>query len=201
VVTPFLPGDSLLFAAGALASAGALHIWWLLGIFAAAAILGDTTNYVIGREFGHRIIASGRVRALKPEYVARTQAFFERHGGKTIMIARFFPIIRTIAPFMAGVGEMSLPRFWAFNISGGTAWVGLFAGAGYLFGNIPVVKHNLTLGILIMIAISFIPSIYELIRHRTASRRAASVAEVGTSSDPTEAEAGPAPARIDHRAQ
>jgi len=115
VVTPFLPGDSLLFAAGALAAVGSLHIWWLLAIFAAAAILGDTVNYVIGREFGHRIIESGRVRVLKPEYVARTQAFFERHGGKTIILARFFPIIRTVAPFMAGVGKMSLPRFWAFH--------------------------------------------------------------------------------------
>ena len=172
MVTPFLPGDSLLFAAGALAAVGSLHIWWLLAIFAAAAILGDTVNYVIGREFGHRIIESGRVRVLKPEYVARTQAFFERHGGKTIILARFFPIIRTVAPFMAGVGKMSLPRFWAFNIVGGTLWVMLFAGAGYLFGNIPVVKNNLTLGILVMIAISFIPSIYAALHTRAATRRA-----------------------------
>jgi membrane-associated protein len=184
VVTPFLPGDSLLFAAGALASAGSLHIWWLLGIFATAAILGDTTNYVIGREFGHRIIASGRVRILKPEYICRTQAFFERHGGKTIMLARFFPIIRTVAPFMAGVGDMSLPRFWAFNISGGSAWVTVFAGAGYLFGNIPIVKHNLTLGILVMIAISFIPSIYQVMHARTASRRAAAAAAAAAADPP-----------------
>jgi len=183
VVTPFLPGDSLLFAAGALAAVGALNIWWLLGVFVTAAILGDTVNYVIGREFGHRIIESGRVKALKPEYVSRTQAFFERHGGKTIIIARFFPIIRTVAPFMAGVGEMSLPRFWAFNIIGGTLWVGLFAGAGYLFGNIPFIKNNLTIGILIMVAISFMPSIYHVLRSRAAARKAAGqTAQTGAAS-------------------
>ncbi len=193
VVTPFLPGDSLLFAAGALAAVGALDIWWLLGIFATAAILGDTVNYVIGREFGHRIIESGKVKALKPEYVSRTQAFFERHGGKTIILARFFPIIRTIAPFMAGVGEMSLPRFWAFNIVGGILWVALFAGAGYLFGNIPIVKDNLTIGILVLVAISFMPSIYHVLRTRAAARNTAGqTAQAGAASpSPDQDHGGP----------
>jgi membrane-associated protein len=170
VVTPFLPGDSLLFTAGALGAIGELQLWVLLLIFCGAAILGDTVNYIIGREFGHRIIESGKVRALRPEYIQRTQAFFERHGGKTIILARFFPIIRTFAPFMAGIGEMSLPRFWAFNVTGGILWVTLFTGAGYLFGNITFVREHLTEGILLIVAISFIPSIAEVVRHRLAQR-------------------------------
>jgi membrane-associated protein len=173
VVTPFLPGDSLLFAAGALAGVGILDPLLLWVLMALAAILGDTVNYVIGREFGERIMASGRVRVLKPEYVHQTEDFFERHGGKTIIIARFFPIVRTVAPFMAGIGHMRLTRFWSFNIIGGLAWVTLFLGAGYFFGNIPVVKDNLTIGILVMVAISFIPSIYHAVRTRRQSRRAA----------------------------
>lgn len=171
VVTPFLPGDSLLFAAGAIAAAGHLDIRVLLLVFGVAAIIGDTVNYLIGREFGHRIIQSGRVRVLKPEYVDRTQAFFERHGGKTIILARFFPIVRTVAPFMAGLGEMSLPRFWSFNVIGGLLWVGLFAGTGYLFGNIPIVKHNLTLGIIVLVTLSFIPSVYHVARSRADARK------------------------------
>ena len=179
VVTPFLPGDSLLFAAGALAGVGMLDPVLLWVLMAFAAILGDSINYAIGYQFGQRIMASGRVRVLKPEYVHQTEAFFQRHGGKTIIIARFFPIVRTVAPFMAGVGHMRLMRFWSFNIVGGLLWVSLFLGAGYFFGNIPVVKDNLTVGILVMVAISFLPSIYHAVKTRQSSRRAAASATDG----------------------
>jgi len=120
-------------------------------------------------------MASGRVRVLKPEYVHQTESFFERHGGKAIIIARFFPIVRTVAPFMAGIGHMRLVRFWSFNIIGGLLWVSMFLAAGYFFGNIPVVKENLTLGILVMVAISFIPSIYHALKTRRESRLKAAV--------------------------
>jgi membrane-associated protein len=190
VITPFLPGDSLLFAAGALAAVGALNIVWLLLIFALAAILGDTVNYLIGRFFGHAIIESGRVRALKPSYIEQTQAFFERHGGKTIIFARFFPIIRTFAPFMAGVGKMDLPKFWAFNIVGGTLWVALFAGTGYAFGNIPIVKDNLTAGILVLVAVSFIPSVYHVVKSRVAARRGAAGESASIGAESAEGEEG-----------
>jgi membrane-associated protein len=177
VVTPFLPGDSLLFTAGALGGIGALDIRILAAVFLSAAIIGDTTNYFIGRLFGTRIIASGKGRALKPHYLGQTEAFFDRHGGKTIALARFFPIIRTFTPFMAGIGRMSLPRFWAFSIAGTLAWVGIFLGAGYFFGNIPVIQENLEFLVIGIIAVTLAPSAYHGIRHWLASRKQADEAE------------------------
>jgi membrane-associated protein len=143
---------------------------WVLMAF--AAILGDSINYAIGYQFGQRIMASGRVRVLKPEYVHQTEAFFQRHGGKTIIVARFFPIVRTVAPFMAGVGHMRLVRFWSFNIVGGLLWVSLFLGAGYFFGNIPVVKNNFSIAILVIILISTLPILREAWKAWRDRRRA-----------------------------
>jgi membrane-associated protein len=173
VITPFLPGDSLLFAAGtfaspALALAGSkppLNIWlvWLLLCF--AAVLGDTVNYWIGHAIGPRAF-SGEIRFLKKEYLDRTHAFYEKHGGITIIIARFIPIIRTFAPFVAGVGEMTYGRFISFNIIGGIAWVTLFTFGGYFFGNLSFVKDNFSFVILAIIFISVLPAIIEFIRGR-----------------------------------
>jgi len=170
VITPFLPGDSLLFAAGALAATGGLNVWVLLVLLIAAAILGDTVNYWIGNRIGHRAF-SGNIRFLKHEHLVRTHAFYERHGGKTIFLARFLPIIRTFAPFVAGIGEMSYPRFLAWNLSGGVVWVALFLFAGYGFGNVPVVKDNFSLVILAIVFISVLPIAYELLKQRLAARR------------------------------
>jgi membrane-associated protein len=152
VVTPFLPGDSLLFAAGTFASLGALNVWVLFILLSFAAILGDTVNYWIGHFIGEKAF-SGNIRFLKKEYLDRTHEFYERHGGKTIILARFIPIIRTFAPFVAGVGEMSYGRFITYNVVGGIMWVGIFVFAGYFFGNIPFVKHNFSLVILAIIII------------------------------------------------
>src|SRR5512135_1861566 len=137
VVTPFLPGDSLLFAAGTFAALGSLNIWLLFLLLAAAAVLGDTVNYWIGHYLGDRAY---QIKWIRREYLDRTHQFFEKYGGKTIFLARFVPIIRTFAPFVAGVGSMTYPRFIAYNIIGGIAWIGLFVCGGYFFGNIPVVK-------------------------------------------------------------
>jgi membrane-associated protein len=156
VVTPFLPGDSLLFACGALAATGGLDPLTLFGLLAAAAILGDTVNYAIGKAIGPRAF-SGKVRFLKHEHLMRTHAFYERHGGKTVFLARFVPIIRTFAPFVAGIGTMSYPRFLAYNVGGAVAWVGGCLLAGYAFGNIPVVKENFSLVILGIVAVSLLP--------------------------------------------
>ncbi len=165
VVTPFLPGDSLLFACGALAATGALDPWALFVLLAAAAILGDTANYSIGKAVGPRAF-TGRVRFLKREHLLRTQAFYERHGGKTILLARFVPIIRTFAPFVAGIGTMSYARFLAYNVVGGVAWVGICLFAGYAFGNIPAVKDNFSLVILAIVGVSVLPLAIEYFRHR-----------------------------------
>jgi membrane-associated protein len=169
VVTPFLPGDSLLFAAGTLAGLGNyLNIGVLYIIFAAAAIAGDTANYWIGHYIGPRAF-SGNVRFLKKEYLDRTHAFYEKHGGKTIIIARFIPIIRTFAPFVAGIGAMTYPKFIAYNVIGGMAWVALFVFGGYFFGKLPVIQNNFTFVILAIIFISVIPAIVEIIRGRKRS--------------------------------
>jgi membrane-associated protein len=165
VVTPFLPGDSLLFAVGALAAGGGLDIGVLFALLSVAAILGDTVNYWIGNYIGPRAF-SGNVRFLKKEYLERTHRFYEKHGGKTIIFARFMPIIRTFAPFVAGVGSMTYGRFFTYNIVGGIVWVAGFLFAGYFFGNIPAVKHNFTLVILGIIAVSIIPPIIEVLKHR-----------------------------------
>lgn len=165
VVTPFLPGDSLLFAAGTFAALGALDPWLLTGLLIAAAIIGDTVNYWVGRWVGPRAF-SGNIRWLRQDYLRRTEAFYERHGGKTIVLARFIPIVRTFAPFVAGVGHMHYGRFLAFNVGGAFIWVGLLVPAGYLFGNIPIVRENFTAVILAIIAISVMPIVVEWLRHR-----------------------------------
>ncbi len=165
VVTPFLPGDSLLFAAGTFAALGAMDPWILFGLLTAAAILGDTLNYWIGKRIGPAAF-SGRFRLLNQTHLRKTEAFYEKHGGKTIIMARFVPIIRTFAPFVAGVGTMQYGRFLMFNVIGGVLWVGLFVFGGYLFGNIPVVRENFTLVILAIIVLSVLPILYEWLKGR-----------------------------------
>ncbi len=165
VVTPFLPGDSLLFAAGAIAALGGLDVRILIGLLIVAAILGDTVNYWIGARIGRRAF-SGQVPFVKQEYLLRTEHFYEKHGGKTIILARFIPIIRTFAPFVAGVGVMEYKRFLLYNVAGGVAWVTLFTLGGYLFGNLPVVKQNFSLVVLAIIIISVIPLAIEVFKAR-----------------------------------
>jgi len=173
VVTPFLPGDSLLFAAGALvARAGGLSIWWVFVLLTGAAVLGDTANYWIGHTIGPRLIRHEGNRILKKEYLDRTHAFFARYGGKTIVLARFVPFVRTFAPFLAGVGEMHYGNFIAYNVVGGAAWVALFLFGGYLFGGIPYVKDNLMLVLLAVIVITTIPIVVEYLRQRATARKA-----------------------------
>lgn len=170
VVTPFLPGDSLLFVAGTLAAGGELDVHLLAGLLIVAAILGDSLNYAIGHYLGPRVFRFEDSRFFKKAYIERTRGFFERHGGKTIVIARFIPIIRTYAPFVAGIGGMPYRRFLAFNVGGAVLWVGLLAYAGFFFGNLPIVKNNLTVVILGIIFVSILPGIVEFIRARRAAR-------------------------------
>jgi membrane-associated protein len=165
VITPFLPGDSLLFAAGTFAALGALDLRLIALLLIVAAILGDTVNYWVGAYIGPRAF-SGNVRFLRREYLERTHAFYEKHGGKTIILARFVPIIRTFAPFVAGVGAMSYPKFLTYNVVGAVLWVGLFVLGGYFFGNIRVVRENFTLVILAIIAVSVMPIVFEAVRAR-----------------------------------
>jgi len=173
VVTPFLPGDSLLFAAGAFAARGSLDVWSLFLVLTIAAIVGDTVNYAIGRYLTPRL--KNGIPFIKQKHLDRTHAFYEKHGGKTIVIARFMPIIRTFAPFVAGVGAMEYHRFVLFNITGALLWVSLFVFGGYFFGNIPAVAENFTLVILAIIFVSVLPGVIEVLRHR---RRAARQSEV-----------------------
>ena len=165
VITPFLPGDSLLFAAGTFAALGALDLWLVVILLIAAAIVGDTVNYWIGAYIGPRAFR-GDIRFLRKEYLDRTHAFYEKHGGKTIILARFVPIIRTFAPFVAGVGAMSYPKFITYNVVGAVLWVGTFVLGGYFFGNIPVVRENFTIVILAIIALSVMPIALEALRAR-----------------------------------
>ena len=170
VVTPFLPGDSLLFAAGTFASpalGSALNIWTLWPLLCLAAILGDTVNYWIGHYIGPRAF-SGEVRFLKKQYLDRTHVFFEKYGGKTILLARFVPIVRTFAPFVAGVGEMTYGHFITYNVLGGILWVTLFTWGGYFFGTLPFVQDNFTLVVLAIIFISVLPAVYEVVKERLA---------------------------------
>jgi membrane-associated protein len=167
VVTPFLPGDSLLFAAGAFAARGDLNVLWLFILLSIAAILGDTANYWIGNIVGPKVFHQEHVKFLNKEYLNRTHLFFEKYGGKTIIIARFVPIIRTFAPFVAGIGSMTYVRFISYNVIGGIVWIASFAFAGYFFGNIPMVKKNFTLVIFAIIIISILPGVIEFMRqHR-----------------------------------
>jgi membrane-associated protein len=172
VVTPFLPGDSLIFAAAALAGLHPqiLNPVFLFLLLSTAGILGDSVNYAIGHAVGPRVFRED-VRFLKREYLERTHAFFEKHGGKTIILARFMPIIRTFAPFVAGVGAMTYGKFLAYNIVGGILWVGLFTILGYFFGNIPAVQENFTLVIIAIVFLSVLPPIYEVLRSRKKPER------------------------------
>lgn len=168
VVTPFLPGDSLLFAAGTFASpalGSPLNIVVLYLLLCTAAVLGDTVNYWIGHFIGPRAFSMNN-RFLKKEYLERTEAFYEKHGGKTIVLARFIPIIRTFAPFVAGVGKMSYWRFISYNVIGGIAWVTLFCLGGYFFGNLPVVKENFSIVVVTIIMISVLPMVFEVVKGR-----------------------------------
>ena len=173
VVTPFLPGDSLLFAAGALASTTALQPLGLFLILSCAAIIGNITNYWIGYAIGPKLTGRKDIRFINREYLERTHRFYEKHGGKTIVIARFLPIFRTFAPFVAGVGFMSYGRFMIYNILAGCLWVGVFVGGGYYFGNLPAVKNNFTLVIAAIIVVSMVPPIVEFIRHKIRGQRPA----------------------------
>ncbi|OGO21482.1 MAG: hypothetical protein A2Y54_11150 [Chloroflexi bacterium RBG_16_51_16] len=169
VVTPFLPGDSLLFAAGTFASLGSLNLLPLLGLLMLAAVLGDTVNYWIGHALGDRAY---QIKWVRKDYLDRTHAFFEKHGGKTIFLARFVPIVRTFAPFVAGIGRMSYGYFISYNIFGGIFWVALFTLAGYFFGNIPFVRRNFEFVIIAIILISVMPILYEWLKARVKNRQA-----------------------------
>lgn len=170
VVTPFLPGDSLLFAAGAFSALGSLNIFLLVGLLIIAAIAGDTINYWIGHKIGDKVYTS-EIKWIKKEYIDRTQEFYEKHGGKTIFLARFVPIIRTFAPFVAGIGKMPYGYFLSYNFIGGIVWVTLFTSAGYFFGNIPFIKHNFSLVIIAIILVSIIPMVVEALKVSREKRK------------------------------
>ncbi len=172
VVTPFLPGDSLLFASGTFAALGSLNPLYLFLLLTVAAVLGDTVNYSIGKYIGPRAF-SGEIKFLKKEHLDKTQEFYEKHGGKAIILARFIPIIRTFAPFVAGIGTMKYRKFIAYNVIGGIAWVAIFTFMGYFFGNIEFVKKNFELVIFAIIFISFIPPVLEVIKARKESKEVA----------------------------
>jgi len=173
VVTPFLPGDSLLFVAGALAAlpGNDLNVHTMVALMVVAAILGDAVNYTIGRLFGDKLFSNPNSKVFRRSYLDKTHAFYERHGGKTIILARFVPIVRTFAPFVAGMGKMSYRHFALYNVAGGLLWVLLFTYAGYLFGNFPVVQENLKLLIVAIILLSVLPGVIEVVRHRRAARQ------------------------------
>ena len=177
VVTPFLPGDPLLFAAGAITAMfpNTLNIFVLIIVLIAAAILGDTVNYWIGHWVGPKAF-SGKVRFLKKEHLDRTNAFYEKHGGKTIILARFVPIVRTFAPFVAGIGAMNYSKFIAYNVVGGVAWVLIFTLLGYFFGNVPFVQHNFEYVIIAIVLISVLPAVWEFIAEKSRSRNELPVA-------------------------
>ena len=173
VVTPFLPGDSLLFVAGALAAlpGNDLNVHLMVTLLVIAAILGDAVNYTIGRLFGERLFSNPNSKIFRRSYLDKTHAFYARHGGKTIILARFVPIVRTFAPFVAGMGHMSYRHFALFNISGALLWVLLFSYAGYLFGDLPVVQENLKLLIVGIIVVSILPGVIEVWRHRRQAKQ------------------------------
>jgi len=166
VIMPFLPGDSLVFAAGAFAALGSMNIGVLFVILCIAAIIGDTVNYEIGKFIGPKIFEKQNLRFLKKEHLERTHKFYEKHGGKTIIFARFIPIIRTFAPFVAGIGEMTYLKFISYNFIGGISWVTLFLFGGFFFGNMPAVKENFTIVIFGIIFISVLPAVFEYVRQK-----------------------------------
>jgi len=166
VVTPFLPGDSLLFALGTLSATGSLHVAWLFAILSAAAVLGDNANYTIGKYFGSIILKRQDAWFLKKEHIERTHRFYERYGPKTIVLARFVPIVRTFAPFVAGLGKMSYLRFFTYNVVGGVLWIALFIFGGFFFGNVRIVRENFTITIFAIIIISIMPAVIEVLKER-----------------------------------
>lgn len=172
VVTPFLPGDSLLFAAGAIAGLGSMNVYILMLVLFIAAVLGDAVNYSIGAIIGPKVFEKKNSKIFKQSYLEKTQRFYDRYGGKTIIIARFVPIVRTFAPFLAGVGTMSYSRFAIYNIAGAVLWVGLITYAGYLFGGIPIIKNNFSVVVLAIIFISILPAVIEVLRARSVAKKA-----------------------------
>ena len=172
VVTPFLPGDSLLFAVGALAATegSPLHVGWVSLLLICAALLGDNLNYLIGHLVGPRVFTAGHTRWFKREHLERTHAFFERYGGKTIILARFVPIVRTFTPFVAGVGAMTYPRFLLYSVCAALVWVGVIVYAGYFFGNVPIVKKNFSIVVLAIVFLSVLPAALHFLRGRSARR-------------------------------
>ncbi|MCK9604222.1 MAG: DedA family protein [Candidatus Omnitrophica bacterium] len=172
VVTPFLPGDSLLFAAGAFAAIGSFDLAWLFIVLSSAAIIGDSVNYAIGKFFGEKLFRNPKSKIFKREYLNRTHAFYEKYGGKTIVIARFVPVIRTFAPFVAGIGKMSYLRFFLYNVFGGLLWVASFLLCGFYFGNTPLIQDNFSVTIFVIIFLSILPGIIEFYRHHRRKRLA-----------------------------
>jgi len=170
VFTPFLPGDSLLFAAGAFAAIEHFNVWILLPLLALASILGDSINYAVGHLIGHKILAM-KSKWIKKHHLDRTHKFFEKHGGEAIIIARFIPIIRTFAPFIAGIGAMTYLKFLAYNVIGGIAWVAVFLFGGYFFGNIPFVKEHFIIVIMVIMVLSLIPVFYEIIKYELEKKK------------------------------
>ncbi len=170
VITPFLPGDSLLFAAGAIASKGSLDVNLMALLLFIAAVIGDAVNYAVGRFIGPKVFERKNSRIFKQEYLSRTQKFFDKYGAKTIIFARFVPIVRTFAPFLAGVGTMSYPKFATYNVVGAAAWVGIFTYLGFFFGSTPIVEKNFKLVILAIIVLSILPAVIEVIKARREAR-------------------------------
>lgn len=170
IVTPFLPGDSLLFAIGALSALGSFNLWISLTILSVAAILGDTVNYWIGHFFGQKIVDNPNIPFINQEHIDKTQVFYKKHGGKTIVLARFVPIVRTFAPFVAGIGKMDYSQFFLYNIVGGLTWVFSFTLLGYFFGNLPAVKENFTFAVLGIIAVSVLPMVWEFIKEKRSAQ-------------------------------
>ena len=172
VVMPLLPGDSLLFAAGSIAAIGEMNIHLMVVLLIIAAILGDAVNFMIGKYFGEKLFANPNSKIFKQSHLQKTQQFYAKHGGKTIILARFIPIVRTFAPFVAGMGHMTYHHFLAYNVIGGVLWVTIFSYLGYFFGNLPIVKDNLSLVLIAIIVLSVLPGIVEIIRHNRAANKA-----------------------------
>ena len=172
VVMPLLPGDSLLFAAGSIAAIGKMNIHLMVVLLIIAAILGDAVNFVIGKYFGEKLFSNPNSKIFKQSHLQKTQQFYAKHGGKTIILARFIPIVRTFAPFVAGMGHMSYHHFLAYNVIGGVLWVTIFSYLGYFFGNMDIVKDNLSLVLVAIIVLSILPGIIEIIRHKRAANKA-----------------------------
>lgn len=170
VVTPFLPGDSLLFALGALAAMDSIDVKWLFVVLSIAAVLGDSANYSIGKYFGEMILKKYGGRLLKQEHIDRTHKFYEKYGPKTIVLARFVPIVRTFAPFVAGLGKMNYLRFFTYNVTGGILWIAVFIFGGFFFGNIRIIKENFTITIFVIIILSIMPAVIEFIREKAKNK-------------------------------